>query len=136
MAPLAAIVPMLCLLLMLGGGLSLNAAAPQVSAPPLNRNVLAGSSHTFQISATGTAPLRYQWRFNGSVLSGATNSSLLLTAVSTDAAGLYSVVITNFEGAVTSAVARLTVRTTNDAVYPAPDLGWSYLYGGSGVGNT
>lgn len=133
MALRAAVVPLLWILLALAGGYSSNAAVPQITGQPLNRNVLAGSNHTFQISATGSAPLRYQWRFNGSAISGATNFSLPLTVVTTNAAGLYSVAVSNLEGAVTSSVARLTVRTASDPVYPTPHFGWSYLYGGNGI---
>ncbi len=138
MAHRSAVVTLLWILLVLVGGLTvgshpLNAAVPLITGQPLNRNVLAGSDHTFQVSANGTPALRYQWRFNGSAISDATNTSLSLTSIQTNAAGLYSVIITNSEGAVTSSVARLTVRTTNDPVYPAPHSGWSYLYGGSGI---
>ena len=114
-------------------GFSAVAAAPQISQSPLNRNVLAGSGHVFSVTASGTAPLRYQWQFNGVPITGATNVSLSLVSIQTNAAGFYAAVVANLEGSATSSVARLTVRTTNDAVYPVPHAGWSYLYDGAGV---
>lgn len=109
------------------------AAAPVISVPPAGWSAIEGSSHNFQVTAGGSAPLAYEWRKDGSPVADATNAVLALTSISTSAAGYYSVVVTNAEGAITSALARLTVRLTNDPAYPAPNLGWTYLYGGVGV---
>src|SRR5262249_24470126 len=57
----------------------------------------------------GTPPLRYQWRFNGASIIGATNSSLLLTNVQFALAGNYSVVVSNAAGGIVSSNAPLTV---------------------------
>ena len=65
---------------------------------------------TFSVTATGTAPLAYQWQFNGNALQGGTNSALALSSVTTNHAGDYRVVITNAAGAVTSSIAALTVN--------------------------
>ena len=48
----------------------------------------AGSNATFAVLGAGTAPLGYQWYFNGLALAGQTNTSLTLTAVSTNQAGI------------------------------------------------
>ena len=45
--------------------------------------------------ASGTAPLSYQWRFNGTNLSGATSSALALSNVQTNNSGSYAVVVSN-----------------------------------------
>src|SRR5439155_3747136 len=67
-------------------------------------------------------PLVYRWRFNGANISGATNSALAFPAVSLANQGSYSVVVSNFSGAVTSAVAQLVVSVPvlvlNDASGP------------------
>jgi hypothetical protein len=64
---------------------------------------------TLSVTATGSPPLFYQWRFNGSGISWATNSSLTLTNVTVANSGSNDVVVSNSGGAVTSQVAVLTV---------------------------
>ena len=62
---------------------------------------------TFSVVASAASPLRYQWRFNGLELSGATNTSLTISNVQPADGGAYDVKITSAEGAVLSAAARL-----------------------------
>jgi len=112
------------------------AAAPQITTPPQPRTVVEGASHTFQVTAVGTAPLAYQWRRDGLALPAATNSLLPLTAISTNLAGLYTVAITNVAGTITSAPVRLTVRATNDPAYPTPHAGWAYAYAGTAIASS
>lgn len=90
-----------------------------------------GTNHTFTVTATGDAPLGYQWSFASSALLGETNSTLQLTNIQPANAGNYFVVVSNNVGAVTSAIAILVVRATNDPVYAAPDGGWAYRYAGN-----
>jgi hypothetical protein len=80
-----------------------------IATQPLSQMVVAGQNATFNVAASGTALLSYQWSWNGTTLSGATNSVLTLTNVQTTNAGSYMVVVTNAQGSVTSAVATLTV---------------------------
>jgi len=86
-----------------------NGIAPSISVQPTNTIVLQNSNATFQVSASGAPPPAYQWFFNQSSLSGATNSALILTNVQAGQVGPYLVVVTNLLGAVTSSVAQLTV---------------------------
>ena len=65
-------------------------------------------SVTFTVSAFG-GTLGYQWRFNADDIADATDASYTIDSVGTADAGDYDVVITNSFGAVTSAVASLTV---------------------------
>lgn len=83
--------------------------APSVRAQPLSQTVLTGGSARFEVAAGGTPPYSYQWQRNGIPLPNATASSLQLDGVSASQAGLYSVVISNDAGAVTSSAATLTV---------------------------
>lgn len=39
--------------------------APSITAQPQNQTVFAGQSATLTVTATGDAPLSYQWTFNG-----------------------------------------------------------------------
>jgi hypothetical protein len=83
--------------------------SPAITSQPTNRTVTNGNNATFSVTATGTAPLRYQWRFNGTNISNETNSSLTIVAAAPANEGSYTVVVTNSAGSVTSAVALLTV---------------------------
>jgi hypothetical protein len=78
---------------------------------PKSQTIDAGADVTLAVSATGTEPLGYEWRFNGNPLAGATNASLVLTNVQPDKAGSYSTVVSNLAGSVTSGAAVLTVNT-------------------------
>jgi len=76
---------------------------------PGDRTVAVGSSVTFEVEATGTPPLAYQWLRDGQPINGQILSQLLLTALTASDAGLYSVRVTNVAGSVTSGAATLTV---------------------------
>jgi uncharacterized repeat protein (TIGR01451 family) len=82
---------------------------PSVTVQPTNSAVALGASTVFQVGASGTAPLSYQWMFNGTALGGANASALNLSNVQTNESGNYCVVITNSAGAITSSLAVLTV---------------------------
>jgi hypothetical protein len=91
-----------------GGGVT--PTAPFIVTQPVNQSVTAGANVTFTVSAGGTQPLYYQWRFNGTNLPGATASSLLLSNVQAGNAGLYSVLVSNMVNSILSSNALLTVN--------------------------
>jgi uncharacterized repeat protein (TIGR01451 family) len=82
---------------------------PSVVAQPTNQTIVAGANATFRVSASGTAPLSYQWMANGATVAGATATSFVLNNVQTNQSGGYCVVITNSAGSITSLLANLTV---------------------------
>jgi hypothetical protein len=82
---------------------------PTLATPPGNLSVVAGSNATLTVMASGTAPLSYQWRFNGANLAGATASSFTRANAQFAHSGLYQVVVSNAFGAITSSTALLTV---------------------------
>lgn len=82
---------------------------PAITKQPTNLTVLKGGTANFTVTATGSAPLSYQWRYNSTNLVGQTNSSLTLVNVQQVNAGSYSVVVSNGAGSVTSSSAVLTV---------------------------
>jgi sugar lactone lactonase YvrE len=88
--------------------LSIN-GPPLITGQPQPQFVLPGQSATFSVIASGTAPLRYQWQFNGSGLPGATGQSFTLAAAQFTNQGLYSVVVTNAQGVAVSASAQLGI---------------------------
>ena len=65
--------------------------APAITTQPLATFAVIGGSATFAVEATGTPTPGFQWFKDGSPLSGATNRTLTLNAVSTSNAGTYSV---------------------------------------------
>lgn len=92
-------------------------ASPAITVPPVSQVRDPGATAQFNVAATGTGPLQFQWRKDGAVLPGATNLGLTLTNVQLLSAGDYSVVVRNAGGSVTSAVATLNVTA------PAAPLG-------------
>ena len=62
----------------------------------------------------------YQWRFNGTNISGATNKLLTLKSVPLSGAGNYSVVVSNLYGVFTSADVVLSVTTSPPFVTTQP----------------
>ena len=85
--------------------------APQITVPPTGQTVAVGASAVFSVAATGAAPLGYQWQKNGTNLAGAGTRILSLGAVASSDAGVYTVIVSNAFGAVTSPGAVLTVLT-------------------------
>ncbi len=81
---------------------------PSIATQPKNQTVLPGQSATFTVVAEGTAPLSYQWQFNGSAIQGATDSFYTLPSAQRPDAGAYSVLVMNPGGAVLSADALLS----------------------------
>jgi len=86
------------------------AVAPTITTQPLSRTTVAGTSATFNVTASGTAPMTYQWRMNGTPISGATSSSYTTPAETTSNTNAqFTVAVTNSVGSVTSNAAVLTV---------------------------
>ena len=91
---------------------------PSISQQPQSLTVTNGDSADLNVTATGNAPLVYQWRKNGTSIGGATATNLFFATVSTNDAGGYDVVITNVAGSITSSVATLTVYVPPSGVAP------------------
>lgn len=83
---------------------------PTITNQPQSILVNAHGTATFSVAATGTDPLVYQWKHNGTNVPNATSSTLAITNARPFNVGAYRVVITNNYGAVTSAVANLTLN--------------------------
>ena len=100
--------------------LTLTAADPRIISSPQSVTTNYLGTASFSVIPGGTAPFAYRWLFNGSPLSngvladgatvsGSTTSNLTVAGVTYMEAGNYSVVVTNVNGAITSAPAALTV---------------------------
>jgi hypothetical protein len=83
--------------------------APGITNQPLSQTIDQGGTVSFGVGASGTAPLGYQWRFNGIDLPGATTASLIASNAQLAQAGDYTVAGSNPGAATTSAAANLLV---------------------------
>jgi len=82
---------------------------PLITRQPQGTNVTIGSPVTFDVGVEGSPTLRFQWRFNGADIFGATTQGYTNSNVHAADGGDYSVVITNGVGATNSIDAHLTV---------------------------
>ncbi len=99
---------------------------PAITNQPASQSTTPGQSVSFGVAATGTPPLSYQWRQNGTNIDGATDTSLVLTNVQRSDCANYDVVVTNAIGNITSAPAGLTINFASaDAFNPSPSP-WAY----------
>lgn len=93
-----------------GGGGGGNPTAPSITSQPQNQQALIGQSALFSVAATGSAPLSYQWYFNTNTpLAGGTNSTYVVSNVTSNDAGSYRVVVSNGAGSATSSNALLAI---------------------------
>lgn len=88
-----------------------SAIAPTIITPPASQTVNLGAPVSFSVVASGTDPKSYQWRRNGTDLSGKTADTLSIASATSGDSGDYTVVVSNLGGSVTnSPAATLTVR--------------------------
>jgi FG-GAP-like repeat/Immunoglobulin domain/FG-GAP repeat len=85
---------------------------PTITSQPRSQSISLGANVTFRVTATGTPLLSFQWRWNDLLVENATNNTLALTNLTSAQAGVYSAVVSNDSGAVTSTVAVLDVDRT------------------------
>lgn len=83
---------------------------PVITTQPASQTKAPGSNVTFIVEADGTEPFDYQWRFNGSDITGATNSEFTLANIQVTHAGDYSVLVSNPAGSQLSSNATLTIK--------------------------
>ena len=84
-----------------------------ITVLPVSQTVPMGSSATFNVTATGSTPLSYQWSENGTAIPGATSASYTTPAVAlgangSTAVGSFQVTVSNSVNSVTSKAVTLT----------------------------
>jgi hypothetical protein len=99
-----------------GGGGSQNqmtaTIAPSITAQPTKQQVIVGQTATFSVTASGTAPLAYQWQKGGAAIAGATAASYTTPATTaSDNNSTFAVVVSNQIGNATSSSVTLTVSS-------------------------
>jgi subtilisin-like proprotein convertase family protein/thiol-disulfide isomerase/thioredoxin len=85
-------------------------APPSIRTQPQGGMVLAGTTVSLQVQASGASPLSFQWFKDGEVIAGATSDTLVFASAEPADSGQYHVVVTNDFGSDQSAAAQLQVR--------------------------
>ena len=76
--------------------------SPTIDTKLTNRHARIGESIAISITATGTAPLSYEWQKDGAAIPGETSADLTFSSIATSDAGEYSVTVTDDNGCVVS----------------------------------
>lgn len=97
----------------------------QILTAPTNVTVWEPDPVTLTASATGTAPLTYQWQFNGTNIADATNASYSIAATSPANSGVYTILVGDATSAQTNASATVTVIPFDGTIY------WTNAAGGN-----
>ncbi len=102
------------------------AAPPKITLQPSATNLCAGGTATFQVAATGTGTLTYQWQKNqanlsdGGHYSGTATTTLTVSSVDANDAANYRCVVTDANGSTASSEAALALKTaTTITQHPA-----------------
>ena len=85
--------------------------APEITLQPADQTNQAGDTVSFVAQASGSAPLSFQWRLNGTNLPGATSDTLTVQSIGVTNAGLYSIIASNLAGVAISSNAILIVHS-------------------------
>src|SRR5712672_552192 len=85
-------------------------AGPSITAEPANQSVAVGQTATFDVIATGSGTLTYQWKKNAIAIAGATSASYTTPAsTNTDNGASFTVTVSDAAGSATSSSATLAV---------------------------
>jgi len=97
-------------------GVGINQLPPTITSQPQNQIVNLGQNATFSVTATGSAPLTYQWQENGMNIPGATSASYTtLSTTMMDNGAVFRVTVTNSFGSQTSNPATLSFNPVNES---------------------
>lgn len=92
-------------------------AVTQITQQPQTQNVISGSAYTFSVTATGAAPISYQWYVNGQIAIGETSATITGTATTQMNNDTYYVVVNGAGGQVTSNTVSLGVTSAAVPVF-------------------
>jgi hypothetical protein len=97
-----------------------SAMLPGITTQPQSLTVAVGQPVKFSVTATGKAPLSYQWKRNNQNISGATSANFVIANALIADAGEYKVLVVNTAGSVISEIAQLTVNAALPGIKPQP----------------
>jgi tripartite-type tricarboxylate transporter receptor subunit TctC/cytochrome c551/c552 len=101
-----------------GAGIAIT--PPVITQHPISRSVQVGATASFSVIASGSAPMRYQWRRNGVDIAGATGPSYTTPATTiADNGARFSVVVGNPHTA--QAISQEAVLSTSSTAGTYPD---------------
>ncbi len=100
--------------------------APFIVDHPVSVEAFRGANVTFNVAAGGTAPLVYQWFFNGTAIPNATSATLTLNNVQLSNVGQYTVRVLNRVGNAVSSAAALSVLSPPIVSISSPANGSSF----------
>jgi hypothetical protein len=84
--------------------------ATVITVNPVSQGACIGGNASFNVTATGTGTLTYQWRKGTVNIAGATASTYTITGVTATSAGNYDVLVTSNCGTATSTAVPLTIN--------------------------
>ena len=99
-------------LVSLAGSVTGGLGPPVITTPPVAQRVTAGTGATVTLTAGGKTPLSYRWRKDGTDIAGATGAAMVFASAQPTDAGIYTCVVANSEGVITSAPIILNVPGT------------------------
>ena len=95
---------------------TLNLNEPVTVSGMVDLTRTTGSSATFSPVITGSGPLSYVWKKNGTVIPGQTNATITLTGITSGAAGTYTIEVTGLCGMASESAALIFQNTAPVAV--------------------
>ncbi len=90
---------------------------PTITLQPAGVKLAVGSDYTLNVGAVGSSTITYQWKLNGNDVSGATNPTLVFEDIDYAEGGVYTCVITNGFGSITSNSATVQVLDNVPGLY-------------------
>ncbi len=109
---------------------------PTITTQPANQTVVLGQSAAFNVAATGTATLSYQWQKDAVNIPGATSATYTTPAtVLGDSGAIFRCKVTNAYGSTTSSAAIMTVTTgaTINGGFEEGTSPWIFYTNGTGA---
>jgi hypothetical protein len=95
--------------------------APVFLDQPESTSLYTGTGFELYAGVTGTQPITFQWKRNGTSISGATDHYYHVENALTTHSGTYTLVAKNATGSTTSASATVTVTTSAPIIYDQPN---------------
>ena len=98
----------------------INDGSPAIVRQPLSQTLFVGETAVLNVGAVGAPPLSFQWQFNGSNLTGETNTTLTLTNGQSTNSGTYTLIVSNAFGVTTQATANLSLVASSPIISVQP----------------
>ncbi|HTI73083.1 MAG TPA: immunoglobulin domain-containing protein, partial [Candidatus Limnocylindria bacterium] len=96
--------------------------SPAIVTTPADTTAIPGQRAQFSVTASGPAPLTYQWLHDGAPLPGKTGSTLVIPAIKVGDAGHYSVRVSSPWGSAESAAATLSLGVEGTLIQLVPGV--------------